>query len=83
MFFDDKNKAPYLVSEKMSRSVFWRKTGNPRTPFQRVMESESTHVEESIKRKLARQLEGLNPFVLRKAIDTRIRKVSAVNTIRR
>jgi len=47
------------------------------------MESESTHVEESIKRKLARQLEGLNPFVLRKAIDTRIRKVSAVNTIRR
>ena len=70
-----------LIAKKRVGSKHIKHYDAPKTPFQRVMES--PHVEESIKRKLTRQLEGLNPFVLRKAIDTRIRKVFAVNTIRR
>ncbi len=50
----------------------------PKTPAQRVMES--PHVEPSVKQTLAKQLEELNPFVLRKAIDNRLKKVFAVNT---
>lgn len=50
---------------------------SPKTPYQRVLESE--HVSKSVKDNLKEQFSGLNPFKLRKAIDKKINKILKVN----
>lgn len=70
-----------LIEKQKVGSKRIKRYDAPKTPAQRVMES--PHVEPSVKQALATQLEGLNPFVLRKAIDQRLKKVFAVNTARR
>jgi hypothetical protein len=51
---------------------------DPRTPYQRVLESQ--HVSKSVKEKLKAQYRMLNPFKLRKTID---RKIGIIKTISR
>jgi len=36
---------------------------------------ESPHISESIKLSLSKQLENLNPFLLRKAMETKLKKI--------
>jgi 5S rRNA maturation endonuclease (ribonuclease M5) len=50
---------------------------SPKTPYQRVLESE--HVSAKIKNDLKEQFSGLNPFRLRKAIDKKISNILKTN----
>ena len=49
----------------------------PKTPYQRVLES--PHIPESVKRSLTKQLENVNPFLLRKTMDRKMKKVFSIN----
>ena len=46
---------------------------NPQTPYQRILSS--PHVHPSIKRSLTKQLETLNPFVLRKTMEKKLKTI--------
>lgn len=50
---------------------------SPKTPYQRVLDSE--HVSKKVKDNLKEQFTGLNPFKLRKAIDKKISNILKVN----
>ena len=49
----------------------------PKTPYQRIMES--PHIHESVKESLSKQLENLNPFLLRKIMDKKMKKIFSIN----
>jgi len=49
----------------------------PKTPYQRIMES--PHIHESVKESLSKQLENLNPFLLRKTMDKKMKKIFSIN----
>ena len=49
----------------------------PKTPYQRIMES--PHIQESSKRALTKQLDNLNPFLLRKSMDKKLNKIFSIN----
>jgi hypothetical protein len=51
----------------------WQRYDDPKTPYQRVMES--PHVSEKTKAALTKQLQTLNPFELRKAIELRLERI--------
>lgn len=50
---------------------------SPKTPYQRIMLS--PYIQVSLKLSLTNQLEKLNPFLLRKTIDQKLKKVFALN----
>jgi hypothetical protein len=62
-----------LLSKERIGSKTIRRHDSPKTPYQRIMES--PHIGPSIKRHLAKQFEGLNPFVLRKAMEIKLKKI--------
>ena len=62
-----------LISKEREGSKTIKRHDSPRTPYQRIMLS--PFIESSVKEKLSRQLENLNPFVLRKAIEIKLKKV--------
>ena len=45
----------------------------PKTPYQRTLQS--PHVLLSVKNSLSKQLEQLNPFVLRKAMENKLNRI--------
>ena len=49
----------------------------PKTPYQRIIES--PHIHESIKESLSKQLETLNPFLLRKTMDKKMKTIFSIN----
>jgi len=61
-----------LLSKERVGSKTIKRHDYPKTPYQRVMES--PYVEASMKRTLSKQLEELNPFVLRKGIEIKLKK---------
>jgi hypothetical protein len=40
---------------------------------------ESPHIQESVKLSLSKQLENLNPFLLRKIMDKKMKKIFSIN----
>jgi hypothetical protein len=40
---------------------------------------ESPHIQESVKLSLSKQLEKLNPFLLRKIMDKKMKKIFSIN----
>jgi hypothetical protein len=40
---------------------------------------ESSHIQESVKLSLSKQLENLNPFLLRKIMDKKMKKIFSIN----
>lgn len=50
---------------------------SPKTPYQRIMVS--SHIQESVKRALTKQLDKLNPFLLRNAMDKKLKKIFSIN----
>jgi len=48
----------------------------PKTPYQRIMDS--PHVHESVKLSLSKQLENLNPFMLRKTMDKKLKIIFSI-----
>ena len=49
----------------------------PKTPYQRI--TESPHIRETVKRSLIKQLEKLNPFLLRKIMDKKLKRIFSIN----
>jgi hypothetical protein len=48
----------------------------PKTPYQRIMDS--PHIQESVKLSLSKQLENLNPFMLRKTMDKKLKMIFSI-----
>jgi hypothetical protein len=40
---------------------------------------DSPHIQESVKLSLSKQLENLNPFLLRKIMDKKMKKIFSIN----
>ena len=66
-----------LISKKRIGSKTIKQHDSPKTPYQRIMES--SHIKESMKSPLTKQLEKLNPFLLRKVIDKKLKDIFSVN----
>jgi hypothetical protein len=63
-----------LVEKKLVNGKAIKRYDQPKTPYQRVLESPS--VPTSVKRSLKEQFETLNPFRLRKAIESKLDTIS-------
>ena len=48
----------------------------PKTPYQRIMDS--PHIHKSVKLSLSKQLENLNPFMLRKIMDKKLKIIFSI-----
>ena len=64
-----------LIDKIRIRSKIIKKHDKPKTPYQRVLESDSIDVSAAQKQKLKEQFEFLNPFLLKKIIDKKIQKI--------
>jgi hypothetical protein len=66
-----------LIAKKRIGSQTIKQHDLPKTPYQRIMES--PHIHESVKASLSKQLENLNPFLLRKIMDKKLKNVFSIN----
>ena len=64
-----------LIEKERIRSKMIKKHDKPKTPYQRVLETNSFDVSNQNKHKLTQQLEYLNPFQLKKIINKKIQKI--------
>ncbi len=62
-----------LISKEREGSKTIKRHDSPKTPYQRIMES--VYIESSVKKVLTEQLEHLNPFTLRNAMEKKLTKV--------
>lgn len=62
-----------LIEKKRIDSKIVKRYDTPKTPYQRLMESE--HVKPETKAKLKQQFESLNPFELRSMIENKLKKI--------
>ena len=62
-----------LLEKKRIASKTIKRYDNPKTPYQRVVES--TDISDEIKHSLRKQFEQLNPFRLRKAMENKLAKI--------
>lgn len=66
-----------LIAKERVGSKTIKRHDPPKTPYQRIMES--PHIHESVKESLSKQLENLNPFLLRKTMDKKMKKIFSIN----
>ncbi len=66
-----------LIAKKRIGSQTIKQHDLPKTPYQRIMES--PHIHKSVKASLSKQLENLNPFLLRKIMDKKLKNVFSIN----
>jgi len=66
-----------LIAKERVGSKTIKRHDPPKTPYQRIMES--PHIRESVKESLSKQLENLNPFLLRKTMDKKMKKIFSIN----
>jgi hypothetical protein len=62
-----------LMDKKRVGSKIIKIHDNPKTPYQRILESK--HITSDIKEQLKKQLQDLNPFKLRKTINEKIARI--------
>jgi hypothetical protein len=62
-----------LVEKERVGSQTIKRHDPPKTPYQRIMAS--THVPDSVKQTLSKPLEKLNPFLLRIAMERKLKKI--------
>ena len=62
-----------LVSKQRINSKYYKKYDSPQTPYHRVMAS--THVTDDAKEKLKAVQDRLNPFILKQAIERKLRGI--------
>jgi len=60
-----------LLAKKTIGSKTIKHYDLPKTPYQRIMDS--PHIHESVKLSISKQLENLNPFMLRKTMDKKLK----------
>ena len=66
-----------LIEKERIGSKTVKRHDPPKTPYQRIMES--PHIQESVKLALTKLLEKLNPFLLRKTMDKKLKKIFSIN----
>lgn len=66
-----------LTSKERVASKTIKHHDSPKTPYQRIMDS--TYIPDSVKYSLSKQLEKLNPFLLRESMDKKLKKIFSVN----
>jgi len=66
-----------LIAKERIGSKTIKRHDSPKTPYQRIMES--PHIHESVKESLSKQLENLNPFLLRKTMDKKMKTIFSIN----
>jgi hypothetical protein len=66
-----------LISKERIASKTIKHHDSPKTPYQRIMNS--IHIPDSVKCSLSKQLEKLNPFLLRENMDKKLKKIFSVN----
>ncbi len=66
-----------LIDKERIGSKTITRHDSPKTPYQRIIDS--PHISESVKRYLTKQLENLNPFLLRKAMNKKLKKIFSIN----
>jgi len=66
-----------LLAKERVGSKTIKRHDSPKTPYQRIMES--PHIPEAVKRSLSKKLETLNPFLLRKTMDKKMKKIFSIN----
>ena len=64
---------PMEIPEERIGSKTLKHHDSPKTPYQRILES--PHIPLSVKQLLSKQLEKLNPFVLREAMERKLRNI--------
>jgi len=62
-----------LIAKERIGSKTIKRHDPPKTPYQRIMES--PHVSPAVKCTLSQQLENLNPFLLRKKVETKLKGI--------
>jgi len=62
-----------LLSKERIGSKTLKPHDSPKTPYQRILES--PHIPLNIKQNLSKQFETLNPFVLRNAMEKKLKKI--------
>lgn len=63
-----------LIAKERIGSKTVKRHDAPKTPYQRILES--PYISTSVKEALKEQTTGLNPFLLRKAMETKLKKIS-------
>ena len=66
-----------LIAKERIGSKTIKRHDPPKTPYQRI--TESPHIRNAVKLSLSIQLESLNPFLLRKIMDKKMKKIFSVN----
>lgn len=62
-----------LIEKKRIGSKTIKIHDSPKTPYQRIMESD--YIDDTTKKRLTKQLASLNPFLLRKEIELKLKKI--------
>jgi hypothetical protein len=62
-----------LISKERIGSKTLKRHDPPKTPYQRI--TESPHIPSNLKLDLSKQLEKLNPFVLREAMEKKLKTI--------
>jgi hypothetical protein len=62
-----------LIAKERIGSKTLKRHDSPKTPYQRIMES--PHIGETVKTALTNQLRTLNPFVLREAMESKLKEI--------
>jgi hypothetical protein len=62
-----------LISKERIGFKTFKRHDHPKTPYQRIRES--THILSSLKHALSKQLKILNPFVLRQAMEKKLKMI--------
>jgi hypothetical protein len=66
-----------LIAKERIGSKTIKRHDPPKTPYHRIIDS--PHIQESVKLSLSKQLENLNPFLLRKTMDKKLKNIFSVN----
>lgn len=65
-----------LLSKERVGSKTIKRHDSPKTPYQRIIES--PHVLDQVKKSLSKELEKLNPFMLRKTMEAKLKKIFSI-----
>ena len=63
-----------LIEKERIGSKTIKKHDQPKTPYQRIMESK--YIDQSVKLAFSKQLENLNPFELNNLIQMKLKKIA-------
>jgi hypothetical protein len=67
-----------LLSKERVGSKTIKRHDSPKTPYQRIIES--PHISDPVKEALSKDLEKMNPFMLRKTMEAKLKKIFSILT---